>query len=182
MSERLVKPEFGPVREFQGDYRFLSNMWKINVPIQVQEWEVDTSEHAYQMSKFANDKDRELIALSQSGIAAKRKARRLLRSGAERTADWEEKKLGTMLYYVVKKFELNEDLSSALIETEDRPLIEGNNWDDTYWGVCPPGSENGTNYLGRILMHVRENLRSGMLAGLSESVQERNFVISPKEL
>jgi predicted NAD-dependent protein-ADP-ribosyltransferase YbiA (DUF1768 family) len=40
--------------------------------------------------------------------------------------------------------------------TGDRKLVEGNYWHDTFWGVC---NGVGENYLGEILMHVRQELR-----------------------
>ena len=35
-------------------------------------------------------------------------------------------------------------------------LIEGNNWKDTYWGVC---HGKGQNNLGKLLMRIREENR-----------------------
>lgn len=34
------------------------------------------------------------------------------------------------------------------------PIIEVNNWGDTYWGVC---NGIGDNHLGKILMKIRDN-------------------------
>jgi len=51
------------------------------------------------------------------------------------------------------------DLGMLLLATEDAVLEEGNWWGDTYWGVCPSGSGNGENMLGRLLMQVREELK-----------------------
>ena len=44
-----------------------------------------------------------------------------------------------------------------LIKTGDQELIEGNYWNDTYWGVC---KGVGQNKLGKILMRVREELKN----------------------
>lgn len=46
-------------------------------------------------------------------------------------------------------------LTRALLETGDAELIEGNTWNDTFWGVC---NGEGENNLGRLLMKVREEL------------------------
>ena len=35
-------------------------------------------------------------------------------------------------------------------------LIEGNVWNDTFWGVC---NGKGHNHLGKILMKVRDEIR-----------------------
>jgi predicted NAD-dependent protein-ADP-ribosyltransferase YbiA (DUF1768 family) len=44
-----------------------------------------------------------------------------------------------------------------LLETGDAELIEGNDWGDTFWGVC---GGKGNNFLGKLLMEVRKELRS----------------------
>ena len=41
-------------------------------------------------------------------------------------------------------------------KTDDVELIEGNEWSDTFWGVC---RGQGENWLGKILMKTRDNLR-----------------------
>jgi predicted NAD-dependent protein-ADP-ribosyltransferase YbiA (DUF1768 family) len=42
--------------------------------------------------------------------------------------------------------------AAMLVSTDDRELIEGNTWGDTYWGVC---GGRGKNMLGKLLMEVR---------------------------
>ena len=46
-------------------------------------------------------------------------------------------------------------LTRELLATGDTELIEGNTWNDTFWGVC---NSIGENNLGKILMKVREEL------------------------
>jgi len=46
-------------------------------------------------------------------------------------------------------------LTRALIATGDTELIEGNDWEDTFWGVC---NGMGENNLGKLLMKVRQSL------------------------
>ncbi len=45
-----------------------------------------------------------------------------------------------------------------LLNTEELLLIEGNTWKDTFWGMDMNSGE-GENYLGKILMNVREEFR-----------------------
>ena len=60
------------------------------------------------------------------------------------------------MYDVVKaKFSIKH-LKEMLLATGNEELIEGNLWNDTYWGVC---NGKGQNKLGKILMRVREELR-----------------------
>jgi predicted NAD-dependent protein-ADP-ribosyltransferase YbiA (DUF1768 family) len=47
---------------------------------------------------------------------------------------------------------------SVLLATGDVELIEGNWWGDQFWGQCPVGK--GENWLGRLLMELRRDLRS----------------------
>lgn len=49
----------------------------------------------------------------------------------------------------------NPILMSELIDTYPKQLIEGNNWNDRYWGVCNK-TGIGQNQLGKALMEIRE--------------------------
>ena len=51
-----------------------------------------------------------------------------------------------------QKFARGTQLRERLVATGDVPLIEGNTWGDTFWGVC--GTE-GENRLGKMLMRIR---------------------------
>jgi predicted NAD-dependent protein-ADP-ribosyltransferase YbiA (DUF1768 family) len=61
---------------------------------------------------------------------------------------------------LVQKFTRHPDLAQALLATGRADLVEGNDWGDTYWGVC---RGQGRNQLGCQLMEVRALLCS--LAG-----------------
>jgi predicted NAD-dependent protein-ADP-ribosyltransferase YbiA (DUF1768 family) len=50
------------------------------------------------------------------------------------------------------KFTQNKDIRIKLMNTYPQELIEGNNWQDHFWGVC---NGAGLNWLGRILMAER---------------------------
>jgi len=58
------------------------------------------------------------------------------------------------------KFTRHADLRILLLDTGDRELVEGNTWDDRFWGVC---EGVGENHLGRLLMKIRAELREGQL-------------------
>jgi hypothetical protein len=45
---------------------------------------------------------------------------------------------------------------ALLLATGDMELIEDNDWDDTYWGVCNGAGENN---LGKLLMKIRAEAR-----------------------
>ena len=82
------------------------------------------------------------------------KAKRLGRQIELRT-DWEDIKVEMMEYTLRAKFS-DPDLQDMLLSTGDAILIEGNNWDDTYWGAC---EGVGQNMLGVLLMKVRDELK-----------------------
>jgi predicted NAD-dependent protein-ADP-ribosyltransferase YbiA (DUF1768 family) len=64
-----------------------------------------------------------------------------------------------MMYIAVsEKFKQNKDLSEKLIATGDMELVEHNWWKDKFWGKH---FGEGENYLGRILMKVRKELKRG---------------------
>ena len=70
-------------------------------------------------------------------------------------ADWEVIKVDMMFNLVYDKFSKNPYLRDLLLLTKDFELEEGNNWGDTFWGVC---DGVGENHLGKILMDVRTYL------------------------
>ena len=78
--------------------------------------------------------------------------------------DWEQVKLGLMEEIVYAKFSQNEELRRLLLSTGDRVLIEGNTWNDTFWGVSLK-SGNGQNHLGKILMKVRKRMLDDIACG-----------------
>ena len=56
------------------------------------------------------------------------------------------------------KFNRNKELGKLLILTGDKYLEETNHWKDRTWGVC---NGIGKNWLGIILMDIREKLKTG---------------------
>ena len=54
------------------------------------------------------------------------------------------------------KFTQNSELYNLLLSTGSSILIEGNQWQDTFWGVV---NGEGQNNLGLLLMLLRNELR-----------------------
>lgn len=149
------------IERFRGDHYFLSNMFLLENWVETEQGiAVPTSEHAYQANRFVDESDQKDIALIESGIGAKQQAHRMLAEGAPQKEDWDFIKPAVMYGIVTQKFVRNPDLGALLLATGDEELWEGNTWHDHYWGVCPPGSQDGQNHLGRILMRVREELQT----------------------
>ena len=136
------------ITHFQGEFRFLSNFWR--APVQIDGVTYPTAEHAYQAAKCVHASEAARIATCYSPGQAKRLGRIVtLRP------DWEQVKIDVMREVVQAKFTQNADLCRKLLATSDSELIEGNDWGDTYWGVC---GDRGLNHLGKLLMQLRSEL------------------------
>lgn len=70
--------------------------------------------------------------------------------------DWDSVRLQVMEELLRQKFAPTSDLAKRLCDTQDAKLIEGNTWNDTFWGVC---GGYGENNLGKLLMKIREDLK-----------------------
>jgi ribA/ribD-fused uncharacterized protein len=137
------------ITSFDGEYRFLSNFYPAKVTHDGIEY--PTTEHAFQAAKSLHFGERwELSRLPTPGQAKRAGRQNKLR------ADWEQAKDQIMLELTILKFVNHRKLKEQLLATGTAELIEGNNWGDTYWGVC---NGQGTNVLGKILMLVRGQLR-----------------------
>lgn len=135
------------ITEFQGPHRFLSNFWI--------EPDGTCVEVEYQRIKTIEPEEWDRFKGVTPG-----QAKRLGRTVTLRT-DWGEVKIPSMRVLVKQKFLDHPNLAEQLKATGDAPLIEGNKWHDNFWGSCscPQCLERqGHNWLGQILMEVRESL------------------------
>ena len=134
------------ISKFEGNYYFLSNFY--SAPITYNGITYKNNEAAFQAQKCPY-RVHEFTDLEPS--EAKRLGRRV-----KLREDWEEVKDRVMYEIVRAKFRQNKLLKMLLLQTGTRTLVEGNWWNDTYWGVC---KGKGENKLGQILMRVREELK-----------------------
>ncbi len=157
------------ITRFRGEYFYLSNMYPlVNWIESEQGLFVPTSEHHYMVGRLVSPFLQREVALARGnpdddrvykdGLAAKNLAHRFIEEGAIQLENWQLACLGLMSEGVTKKFDANLDIAQKLYDTGDEEIIEGNTWGDRFWGVDPPGSGNGLNHLGKILMNVRANL------------------------
>jgi len=137
------------ISEFQGEYRFLSNFYRSAVNI--NGYSFYTAEAAYQACKTDSNTNKRHL----SSIICPVEAKRFGRNMKPIVSDWNQIKDSYMYSVVLNKFSQNVDIKNKLIATENAILEEGNAWNDTYWGICPPNSNIGRNRLGIILMEVR---------------------------
>lgn len=139
------------IDRFTGEFRFLSNFYPSIISIPGEVFPYPTVEHAYQALKSEDSHYRTRIRNVKSPNDAKRFGRK-----APLRPNWDGMKLRIMEELVRCKFQQHPALRQLLLATKDIELVEGNTWNDTFWGVC---HGIGANHLGRILMKIRAELR-----------------------
>lgn len=135
------------INKFRGEYAFLSNMYPIMVRIDGESY--PSAEHAFQALKSLNKDVRLAISVCRSPSEAKYAGKHI-----ELRDDWDSVKVDIMYKILLAKFK-NPELAKKLKDTGSEELIEGNTWNDKFWGVC---NGDGQNMLGKLLMKVREEL------------------------
>ena len=140
------------IDHFQGQYRWLSNFW----PCYLVYHDIlyPTVEHAYQAAKVEDL----ALKIKIKDCPTPAEAKDFFQTHSVKpAAGWTiEKKLAIMEELLKIKFSgIDPFLTRALLETGDAELIEGNTWNDTFWGVYNGAGENN---LGRLLMKVRNEL------------------------
>jgi ribA/ribD-fused uncharacterized protein len=135
------------IDRFNDSNRFLSNFYPSTIFYEGLRY--PSVEHAYQSLKSSIPEEREKIRNAISAGQAKKIGKTVtLRE------DWEQIKVPLMKDLLRLKFD-NPFLRYKLLATGNSILIEGNTWNDVFWGVC---RGNGLNMLGKLLMEVREEL------------------------
>jgi ribA/ribD-fused uncharacterized protein len=134
------------------DFGCFSNFAPYPIKLDGKTW--PTSEHYFQAQKFQDEGHREAIRTTKSPMIAARMGRDRKK---KLPRDWESVKIDIMRRAVQAKFEQHDDIRKILLDTGDAKLVEHTENDD-FWGDGGDGS--GKNMLGRILVQVRETLRT----------------------
>lgn len=136
------------INSFRGEFAFLSNMYVS--PMRIGGIAYTCAEAAFQAVKL-EDKSQRTRFEGLAGREAKALGRRI-----QLRDDWESIKVDVMKWIVHQKFK-EPTLRQKLLSTGEEQLVEGNTWNDTFWGVC---NGKGQNMLGKILMAEREALKN----------------------
>lgn len=167
------------ITSFSGKWRFLSNFWrcKIITPISTGKVvETSSVENAYQARKFFHigNPDLELEILQGCSPG---EAKRIARENDDLLhPEWTDIKVSVMDALLWQKFhpDVNPTLAKKLLSTENYTLVEGNTWNDTFWGAVwdqrafdmgltnpyvPISGWVGKNTLGMLLTLQRNRLR-----------------------
>ena len=156
-STDLERKMLGAITHFRDAHKFLSNFFVLPSSILWLGHACPTVEHAYQLSKTRDKGWQKLIATTIMPGQAKRIGNK---RNLPLREDWEDIKVDTMTELLRLKFSSG-ILHHALLGTGDVELVEGNWWHDNFWGSCECQScgNRGKNWLGKLLMKVREELR-----------------------
>lgn len=138
-------------------YYEFTNFYASPVTIDGKLW--PTTEHYFQAQKYPSN-----VGLQERirKAATPREAFNITREpGNDRfkVPNWDVIKYDVMLKAVRNKFNQLAHLKDLLLKTGNAILVENAGPNDSVWGAG--GDYMGTNHLGRILMHVRDELRSG---------------------
>jgi ribA/ribD-fused uncharacterized protein len=132
-------------------YGYFSNFYAAVIHLKGKDW--PTTEHYFQAMKFEGTPREEDVRNADSPGKAATMGRN--RSFGMRP-DWEAIKYSVMREAVLAKFTQHEDLKRLLLETGDLTIVE-HTTNDSVWGDGGDGS--GLNWLGKVLMEVREEIR-----------------------
>ena len=135
------------INRFKGEFDFLSNRFPCHILWEGLEYR--SAQAAFQASKCQYENERKVYAGCSTDKA--------ILKGKDLTPymGWEEAQLGIMESILRAKFEQNPSLMQKLADTENCVLLNGNNKQETFWGV-DLYSWIGENHLGRIIMNIRD--------------------------
>lgn len=163
------------IREFQGEYRWLSNFWMAKQIVNEiefccnEQWYVynkctdegkqDTFEMNGDIFYNISDKDA-VLAFSRYDGTDWQKAGAIKKFGRKKiilNPRFDQIKIEVMRVGLYAKFTQNQELRDKLLATGDAVLQEGNTWGDVFWGIDLTTGQ-GENWLGRLLMDLRTQL------------------------
>ncbi len=138
-----------------------------------------STEHAYQAAKTLNLDTRRKMSHMPNGGEVKRFAN----SGQFKCrTNWHDISVKVMMDVVRQKFK-DLQLRQILLDTGNAYLMEGNIWNDSFWGkVVKDGLLVGENKLGQILMDLREEYRRDMVTQETDQVYTQNHQVHAIEM
>lgn len=140
----------------------LSNMAP-GFPITLVGRRIRTAEALYQACRFPHMPEVQRIILDEiSPMTAKMRSKPYR---SQSRPDWDDIKVPIMKWCLRVKLVSNwSKFSKLLLETDVRPIVE-DSYKDDFWGAKPDEAFlRGCNVLGRLLMELRDKLRSDPVA------------------
>ncbi|HLL80616.1 MAG TPA: NADAR family protein [Ktedonobacteraceae bacterium] len=141
--------KFGGLSNMAGGYPLLVNRIKIL-----------TSEALYQACRFPHRPDVQKLILGQVSPMTAKMVSKPYRKDSR--PDWEDIRVDIMRWCLRVKLAQHWDrFGDLLLSTVDKPIVE-ESYRDQFWGAKPLNSQTlvGINMLGRLLVELREELKS----------------------
>ncbi len=154
MNNYYKTTDFGIFGFFE-EHKFLSNFHPAIVKFEGLTFL--TAENAFQAAKTLDQGVRSTFMV-MTPEEAKLRGKQI-----ELRPDWEDIKYDTMALIIMDKFYRNPALREKLLATDGKYLEETNHWGDKIWGV-KFDTQEGTNWLGMILMDIRKVFTSSQYA------------------
>lgn len=170
---RKTAEKFGGLSNMAGGYLLNVNSVKIL-----------TSEALYQACRFPHLPEvQRLIIAERSPMTAKMKSKPYRDNSRP---DWDVVRTKIMRWCLQVKLVQNWDkFSKLLLETGDLPIVEDSRKDD-FWGAKPEDEEilTGANVLGRLLMQLREQIKSGEITSeiIVKPLSIQDFLLHGREI
>lgn len=160
----------GKIIKFDGDERWLSNMVTTQ-PFEYEGIVYHSTENAYQASKCIDESEK--IYISQlTSYDSKKYHKNIIRKiginvykNKVLNPSFEQRKIDIMYDVNCLKYKQHK-YKTLLLSTGNMDIIEGNTWNDQFWGMSLDNDFNiikGHNNLGKVLMRIRTELLSGNL-------------------
>ena len=136
------------INGFIGGYRWLSNYHEC--PVYYEGIKYPSSENAFMAAKTLLYSERLQFTNISSDEA------KVIGRTIKLRPNWNEIRVEVMYAVVFDKFYRNKGLRKWLLATGDKLLVDGNDRNDKFWGVC---EGEGENMLGKILMQIRKDFQ-----------------------
>lgn len=178
-----VRSECVVFRKTKEKFGGLSNM-AAGFPLEVNGVRILTSEALYQACRFPHlPKVQQLIIGQISPMTAKMQSKPYR---SQSRPDWFQVRVKIMRWCLRVKLAQNwSRFGELLLHTGDHPIVEESHKDD-FWGAKPVDARTlvGTNALGRLLMELRENLKTSDQETLTcvEPLQIPDFLLNDKPI
>lgn len=140
-----------PINYFRGEYGWLSNFRKVDISINGITY--SSIEHAW-LSFRADDEEWKRLCSDEEYEA---KHLKKISKHFPLPQTFMDNRDDIMKSLLIQKY-TQEPFKTKLLETGKREIIEGNYWNDTYWGVDLK-TGIGENNLGKYIMEIRTILQ-----------------------
>lgn len=137
---------------YEGKYYCFSNFSSHEVIFLDKRYK--TAEHCYQSQKFIDPEIKTEIESAPSPFMAKKISHQ---HDEKKRKDWEEIKTDIMKQIITEKVKQHDEVRELLQDTGNNEICDNTPF-DYFWGIGENG--NGKNFLGKILMDIRSEIKS----------------------